>query len=199
VLSREYVIELSRSKRNRKVEFVTFVLLSAGAGEVNAVAFLDSCFERRGIQSEPEALLFPSMSAVGVVRPDCQASTDWLRKSINRFACRAGLGVGYTGHSLRAGGATDLFVARVPYHIVKKAGRWKSDAALVYYRDDDDVVAAISKAFRKAECLAAGKMGVGFIPASNLCRPHSNFILRPPNQTTLDLKLKGPRIAAMAA
>ena len=83
--------------------------------------------------------------------------------------------------------------------IVKKAGRWKSDAALVYYRDDDDVVAAISKAFRKAECLAAGKMGVGFIPASNLCRPHSNFILRPPNQTTLDLKLKGPRIAAMAA
>lgn len=41
----------------------------------------------------------------------------------------------YSGHSLRAGGATDLFNLNIPYPDIKKAGRWKSDAALLYYRD----------------------------------------------------------------
>lgn len=53
----------------------------------------------------------------------------------------------YSGHSLRAGGATDLFVAKVPYPIIKKAGRWKSDAALLYYRDEEDVAQVVTKAF----------------------------------------------------
>ena len=52
----------------------------------------------------------------------------------------------YAGHSLRAGGATDLFVARVPDHIIKKAGRWKSDAAL-YYRSESDVCNAVKQGF----------------------------------------------------
>ena len=53
----------------------------------------------------------------------------------------------YSGHSLRAGGATDLFVARVPYYIIKKMGRWKSDAAMLYYRDDEDIRDAVTEAF----------------------------------------------------
>ena len=53
----------------------------------------------------------------------------------------------YSGHSLRAGGATDLFVARVPYYLIKKMERWKSDAAMVYYRSEEDVCHAVSKAF----------------------------------------------------
>ena len=68
----EYVIELTRSKRNRKGGS-EFVRLSAGAGAVNAVAFLDSWIERRGIKSEPEAVFIPSILAVGwfaqIVRP----------------------------------------------------------------------------------------------------------------------------------
>ena len=50
----------------------------------------------------------------------------------------------YSGHSLRAGGATDLFVARVPYYIIQRKGRWSSDAALVYYRHEEDVLRAVS-------------------------------------------------------
>lgn len=42
----------------------------------------------------------------------------------------------YSGHSLRAGGATDLFNAKIPYPIIKLFGRWKSDAALRYFRDE---------------------------------------------------------------
>ena len=53
----------------------------------------------------------------------------------------------YSGHSLRAGGATDLFVARTPYYLIKKAGRWKSDAAMLYYRCDEDVCKAVAAAF----------------------------------------------------
>jgi hypothetical protein len=56
----------------------------------------------------------------------------------------------YSGHSFRAGGATDLFTSRVPYNIIKKFGRWKSDAALKYYRDDMDVATTVSYAFGKA-------------------------------------------------
>ena len=54
----------------------------------------------------------------------------------------------YSGHSLRAGGATDLFVARVPYYIIQRMGHWSSDAALVYYRHEEDDLRAVSVAFQ---------------------------------------------------
>ena len=54
----------------------------------------------------------------------------------------------YSGHSLRAGGATDLFIARVLYLIIKQMGRWSSDAATVYYRHDEDVIREVSTAFQ---------------------------------------------------
>ena len=44
-------------------------------------------------------------------------------------------------------GATDLFVQRVPYFIIKKMGRWKSEAAMIYYHCDDDVRQAVAVAF----------------------------------------------------
>lgn len=53
----------------------------------------------------------------------------------------------YSGHSLRAGGATDLFIIGVPYPKIKLYGRWKSDAALVYYREDIEVSRSVANAF----------------------------------------------------
>jgi hypothetical protein len=41
-----------------------------------------------------------------------------------------------TGHSFRAGGATDLFNAGVPYQVIQKQGRWKSAAVLVYFKSE---------------------------------------------------------------
>ena len=38
------------------------------------------------------------------------------------------------GRSMRAGAATDLFDHGVPEYMVKLAGRWKSDAVLVYWK-----------------------------------------------------------------
>ena len=75
-------------------------------------------------------------------------NVDWFRKFIKKMVSLIGFNpIFFSGHSLRAGGATDLFVAKVPYPIIKKAGRWKLDAALLYYRDEDDVAKVISQAF----------------------------------------------------
>ena len=146
----EYVLSLKRSKRNRKGG-AEVIRLGRTAGELNAVDLLDLWIERLGISGQPDALIFPVVTRGGRVNPGRQTSTDWFRRAIHQVAMKAGLGPGYRGHSPRAGGATDLFVARVPYHIVKKAGRWASDAVMVYYRDDDDVVKAVNDAFKEAE------------------------------------------------
>ena len=55
----------------------------------------------------------------------------------------------YSGHSLLAGGATDLFVARKLYYVIKKMGRWLTDSAMIYYRHEEDVVVAVHRAFRR--------------------------------------------------
>lgn len=41
----------------------------------------------------------------------------------------------YSGHSFRAGGATDLFEGGAPPRIIQLTGRWRSDAYLLYIRD----------------------------------------------------------------
>ncbi len=64
----------------------------------------------------------------------------------------------YSWHSLRVGESTDLFVAKVPYPIIKKAGIWRSDATL-YHRDDDDVAKVVIKAIQKLK-VNRGDVGV---------------------------------------
>ena len=45
-----------------------------------------------------------------------------------------------TGHSFRIGGTTELLLAGTPPDVVKKAGRWASDAFLRYWRSLEDIV-----------------------------------------------------------
>ena len=74
-------------------------------------------------------------------------SYDYFVSRIKLVALRIGLPVDdYSGHSLCVGEASDLFVARVPYFVIKKTGRWSSDAAMVYYPHDEDVVRKVSAA-----------------------------------------------------
>ena len=75
-------------------------------------------------------------------------SKGWLRQAIKAAVRSIGLNPRlFSGHSLRAGGATDLFALRVPYGIIKRLGRWKSEAFLIYYRDEADVQHAVFAAF----------------------------------------------------
>ena len=54
----------------------------------------------------------------------------------------------YAGHSFRSGGATDLYRAGVTVDMLKKLGRWRSNAVWFYIRDhqsdyEDEVIAAL--------------------------------------------------------
>jgi hypothetical protein len=76
------------------------------------------------------------------------ATAAWWKLVISEYLVKIGVDpTFYSGHSFRAGGATDLFVARVPYPYIKKMGRWRSDAALKYFRDDFEVADAVAAAF----------------------------------------------------
>ena len=73
----------------------------------------------------------------------------------------------YSGHSLRAGGATDLFVARTPYYVIKKMGRWLTDSAMIYYRHEEDVAVAVHRAFRRvADSTARGGHRMQYLSGS---------------------------------
>ena len=47
-------------------------------------------------------------------------------------------------------------MAIVPYFIIKKMGRWKSDATMLYYRCDEDVNNAVGNAFDGISRLVGG-------------------------------------------
>ena len=56
----------------------------------------------------------------------------------------------FAGHSLRAGGATDLFNSNMPLASIMKIGRWESvQAAMVYFRDDLLIAQEAAEAFSK--------------------------------------------------
>jgi integrase len=106
--------------------------------------------EARIVQS-PSAYVFPLIQRYGS-RPTFlfalpMRRREWItiiKTTVTRHKLDPHL---YSGHSLRAGGATDLFKARLPTAIIGRMGRWRSDAVLKYYRDRDDVSAACAEAF----------------------------------------------------
>jgi hypothetical protein len=73
-----------------------------------------------------------------------------------------------TGHSFRAGGATDYLLAGVPAIWVKLQGRWKSDAYLIYLRlSQTGLLAMAGKLFQGLAALLGTESGLihnlGFI------------------------------------
>jgi hypothetical protein len=127
----------------------------------SAVKLLKQWWERWRLGEKPErTIVFPDVVGHGRRLGEGTVSLSWLRQRIKREVARLGLDPKrYSGHSMRAGGATDLFLARVPYFIIKRMGRWKSDAAMVYYRADEDVRRSVSRGFSKMarDCGAAPK------------------------------------------
>jgi hypothetical protein len=104
--------------------------------------------DQQDLWNKGGARIFPASRGKGRFDFGKTASGTWFRGRIKREVEKVGLDPHYySGHSFRAGGATDLFVARVPYPMIKKKGRWVSDVAMVYFRDDDDIEEAVSAAF----------------------------------------------------
>lgn len=140
-------ITLARSKCHRKGGPQT--ILIKDYGPLSGTRLLRRHFKTNRLWSRPEAYVFPSC-------PPHKPNMDWskprttvqFRTSVKRAVRSIGLDPRqFGGHSPRAGGATDLFRAKVFYPNIKKFGRWRSDAALVYYRDEDAVAQAATDGF----------------------------------------------------
>lgn len=143
-----FQLELPRSKTHRsgEPELITFI----DYGPYSAVSLMRRWFDTMGLWKKPQCTVFPAVSKAGKFNFDKTPSDSWWRKVIKGCCACIGLdSTKFSGHSLRAGGATDLFVARVPYYIIKKMGRWKSDAAMLYYRCEEDVEEAVKAAFTR--------------------------------------------------
>lgn len=119
----------------------------------SAYKFLRRWVTSQNIVKRPECQIFPFIlrarkgraAAFDFSRP---VSAKWFLGVVRKMAVKLGLDPAwYSNHSFRAGGATDLFIIGVPYPKIKKYGRWKSDAAMVYYRDDIEVSGAVARAF----------------------------------------------------
>jgi len=146
---------LSRSKANQKGDG-ELVIINDYMG-VSAVKLMRRWYTQLDLWNHPERILFPGRVGKTGWHDSKTISQSWVRQQIKGLARGAGLDESkYSGHSLRAGGATDLFVARVPYFLIKKMGRWKSDAAMLYYRCDEDVSNAVGDAFERLSKLVGG-------------------------------------------
>ena len=114
----------------------------------NAASLIREWWDMMGLHHSGTVSLFPKRLSATRFDWNSSLSYDSLVSRIKLVAQRLGLPVdNYSGHSLRDGGATNLFIARVPYFIIIKMGRWSSDAAMVYYRHDEDLIRELSIAF----------------------------------------------------
>jgi hypothetical protein len=141
-----FVLRLQRSKANRTgaSEYVTYL---ERKDCWSAVRLLRMYFDKFKLWHAHGSVLFPKVRYNNITW-SVHCHLTWFRRFIKKSVKLIGLDPKrFSGHSLRAGGATDLFVARVPYPFIKKFGRWKSDAALIYYRDEDNLAMVVSNAF----------------------------------------------------
>ena len=58
-----------------------------------------------------------------------------LNALLRKASAMLGLRISWTAHSARAGWATELHMAGVPFPILKERGRWRSDESLRIYLD----------------------------------------------------------------
>jgi len=139
-------LRLWRDKTHRSGSFVSVSFqLRPGPCAVRAVLAL---FDMLDLWVKPRSFVFPALSARSM---SYTVSKSFIQRRIKSLVALIGLNPRvFSTHSLRAGGATDLFVAKVPYGHIMKMGRWKSLAFLMYFRDTSDVRNAVFSAFESA-------------------------------------------------
>jgi hypothetical protein len=120
---------------------------------ISAYKLLYRWFKKYNLWSRPSAFLFPTRLRSAKGRPtsfifEQPASKVWLDRAIPQLIIALGLNpADFTAHSFRAGCATDLFLMNVSLPTVKLFARWKSDTALIYYRDSVGMAHIVATAF----------------------------------------------------
>jgi hypothetical protein len=141
-----FKIHLRRSKQGRSGPGVYIAFNNYG--NISAVKLMIKWYEFNNLWNSPEKRIFPRRTKGRQLSFSATAPKGWFRSKLKELVKRVGLHApSYSTHSLRAGGATDLFVARVPYYIIKKMGRWTFDVAIENFRNEDNVEEEVHKAF----------------------------------------------------
>lgn len=150
---RGFTICLDHTKTSRGRGGVRIVI-TGEPGELNAVTLLRMWFDRMNLWDKPQCSLWTGVKKIENVFVHCPFEgvsgklvwVEFMRSKLDLIGLPA---LAFTGHSLRAGGATDLFILGMVLTNVMKYGRWKSpEECLVYYRDEFVISEEVSKLFR---------------------------------------------------
>jgi len=141
-------IRLFRTKTGRSGGGV-FVDVAFCSHPLSGFQLMKRLWRLRRLDDTPLAFVFPAIRN-GVLVLAQPASAASLRNLVKMVAAAGGRDPAlFSGHSLRAGGATDLFAMKVPSYTIKMMGRWRSEAYLVYFRSVDAVAKTVARAFDK--------------------------------------------------
>jgi len=127
---RSFELHIGITKCNREQGGDTILIADQAA-----VRAMYDYFLRASLFDSPTKPLYPP-----------QVTTRWIRERIRELAAACGEDPRcYSTHGLRAGAATDLVDGGVSYPHLKKAGRWNSDACLIYFRSGVSVARAVAR------------------------------------------------------
>ena len=131
--------------------FIVHIVDYKGA---SAYKYLRAWFDLHGLWTRPLCYIFPNAAISGkdktvVFQFNQCISKKWYERRLDAMLTSVGEDPTlYSVHSLRAGGATELFLSGASMAVVQIYGRWKSESALIYFRDASGIVAyAAAKAF----------------------------------------------------
>ncbi len=145
-------LQLGRTKTHRTGGPVTITYRSFDRKVLSAVNLMRRWFDIKGLWGRQKDLVFPGFRyRGGECFEDEKAEGNkrtWIkffRSYLSKLGCDS---KEYAGHSLRAGGATDLFNSGMTMVSIMKVGRWKTvEAALLYFRDDMVIAEEVAKFF----------------------------------------------------
>jgi integrase len=112
---------LNRTKTHRSGGPVLVIIKDYGVK--SGIALLRHHFSTNCLWNKHDSFVFPYFTSRSI-NWSLPLTVDQLRRRIKSTMCYLNIDPrGFGTHSLRAGGATDLFRAAVPYPIIKKYGR----------------------------------------------------------------------------
>ena len=100
----------------------------------SAYKYLQTWFNVHGLWSKPASYIFPNVVTSSKGKTTQLHFNEYMLTAIGEDPKK------YSVHSLRAGGATELFLSGTSLAMVQNYGRWTSLSALIYFRDSCGII-----------------------------------------------------------
>lgn len=142
-------VRVSKSRYGEASETLEIAPYTMAGRPASAVHFLWAYMQDPEVQARAtegqESFLFPNVRARSGIQPR-ETFVSWVRARLQSAGYSS---AEYSGHSFRAGGATDLHKGNAPEVVARSLGRWRSrETYLIYIRlDPAHRAAEVSEAF----------------------------------------------------